>query len=232
MDSESFFKDIKERSSDLTAKSWKGKQGIYVIEQPLLNSFYKNSVFKVGYARDSLYTRIRNYKTAYARAPFKIHCIMQTGSGAKNLKGHLAHLTEKQIHEELDKRNLAADKKDEYEDGTRVSEWFYDLPEILKVITTIRTELRDRITFSDKWLFYINPNYGTLGRTRSQAAEIGNIEDTKSTLPVATFRQSKRKPSGNLTVGGKQFKDAFEVEQNPSKNKQKDIPTLVKKRLT
>lgn len=230
MNSEFFFKDIKERSSDLTAKSWKRKQGIYVIEQPLINQYYDNKpVFKVGYARDSLYTRLRNYKTAYGRAPFTIHCIMQTGSGAKNLKGHLAHLTEKRIHEDLDKLNLAADKKGEYEDGTRISEWFYDLDKILKVITTIRTDLQNRVTFSDNWLFYIKEN---LGRTRSQAVKIGNIEDTKSTLPVATFRQSTRKPKGNLTVGGNQFKDAFEEEPNSSKKKQKNIPTLVKQRLT
>lgn len=232
MDSEKFFQD-KGSVGDLTAKSWKGKQGIYVIEQPLLNQFYNNKpVFKVGYARDILYTRLRNYKTAYARAPFKIHCIMQTASGAKNLKGNVAHLTEKSIHEELDKLNLAADKKGENDDGTRSSEWFYNLDEILRIITTIRTNLQNTVTFSEKNLFYINPKYEHLGRTRSQAAKIGNIEDTKSTLPVATYRQSTRKPKGNLTVGGNQFKDAFEEEPNPSKKKQKNVPTYLKYKLT
>ena len=232
MNSKFFWMYIKQKSSDMTASSWKNKQGIYVIEQPFINQVYGQRVFKVGYARDSLYTRLRNYKTAYARAPFNIHSIMQTGSGAKGLKGHLAHLTEKHIHKELDKLKLAADKKDEYDDGVRVSEWFYNLPEILKVITTIRTELQERITFSDKWLFYINPEYEQLGRTRSQAVKIGKIEDTPSTLPVATFRQSTRKPTGKLTVGGNQFKNAFVEKPNSSKKKQRDIPTLVSKRLT
>ena len=49
---------------------------------------------------------------------------------------------------------------------------------------------------------------------------------------VATYKKSKRKPKGNLTLGGSDFKNAFEVEPNASKTKQKNIPVLVPKRLT
>jgi len=233
MNSEDFFKNKKNNQTDITATYWKGIQGIYVIEQPLINTFYPEKVYKVGYARDSLYTRLRNYKTAYGRAPFTIHCIMQTGSGAKGVKGHLAHMTEKQIHGELDKLNLGADKELKYIDNDkRVSEWFYNLPEILKIIATIRSNLINRVTFSDKWEYYIEPKYALLGRTRSEAVKITQIEDVKSSLPVATYKKSKRKPKGNLTVGGSDYKNAFEVEPNASKTKQKNIPTLVPKRLT
>ena len=232
MNSEDFFKDIKNNPSDITGSKWKGKAGIYVIEQPLINHLYPHPVFKVGFARNSLYTRLRNYKTAYGRAPITIHCIMQTGTGAKNVKGQLAHQTEKQVHEELDKLNKQADKRGEYEDGVRISEWFYDLKLILKIVASVRLEHRDRVTFSDKWLLYLEPESEQVGRTRSNAVKIGKLEDVKSSLPVATYRQSTRKPKGNLTVGGSGFKEAYTEEPNASKNKQKDIPTLVKKRLT
>ena len=88
------------------------------------------------------------------------------------------------------------------------------------------------MTFSDKWLLYLEPESEQVGRTRSSAVKIGKLEDVKSSLPVATYRQSTRKPLGNLTVGGSGFKEAYTEEPNASKNKQKDIPTLVKKQLT
>ena len=233
MNSEDFFRNIKNHETDITASYWKGKQGIYVIEQPLINFLYTSKVYKVGYARESLYTRLRNYKTAYGRAPFIIHRIMQTGSGAKGVKGHLAHMTEKQIHGELDKLNLGADFEVKYEDDDkRVSEWFYNLPEIMRVIATVRNNLTNRITFSDSWANYTDPKYALIGRNRSDAVKITKIEDVKSSLLVATYKRTKRKPKGNLTLGGSDYKNAFEVEPNASKTKQRNIPVLVPKRLT
>ena len=56
MDSEEFFK---EKKADIEKKS-----GIYVIEGPV--KYNGERIFKIGYAHDSLYTRIRGYKTAYS----------------------------------------------------------------------------------------------------------------------------------------------------------------------
>jgi hypothetical protein len=53
----------------------------------------------------------------------------------------------------------------------------------------------------------------------------------KSSLSVATYKKSKRKPKGNLTVGGSDYKNAFEVEPNASKTKQKNIPSYFEENL-
>ena len=54
--------------------------GLYIIEQPLFR--YKGKeVYKVGYARDSLYKIVRDYKTAYGIIPFKIHLLWVVPSG-------------------------------------------------------------------------------------------------------------------------------------------------------
>ncbi len=54
MNSEEFFKS--DVGNDL-----KHKQGIYCLEQPLFQKDGKR-IFKIGYARDNLYKRIRDYK--------------------------------------------------------------------------------------------------------------------------------------------------------------------------
>jgi len=50
---------------------WKGK--FYCIEQPALSNANVKSrpVYKVGYARNSLYTRMSDYRSAYGVIPFK-----------------------------------------------------------------------------------------------------------------------------------------------------------------
>ncbi len=54
MNSETFFKS--EVGNDL-----KHKQGIYCLEQPLFKKDGKR-ILQIGYARDNLYKRIRDYK--------------------------------------------------------------------------------------------------------------------------------------------------------------------------
>ncbi len=38
-------------------------------------------LFKLGYARNSLYTRMSDYRLAYGGIPFKIHCLIQIPAG-------------------------------------------------------------------------------------------------------------------------------------------------------
>ena len=58
MDSEEFFK------SEL-GTYYKTRQGIYVINMPLFKEKGK-SIYKVGYARDNIEKRLKDYKTAYS----------------------------------------------------------------------------------------------------------------------------------------------------------------------
>ena len=68
MDSNYFFENIR--------KNWKGKQGIYVLEQELFSKHLGKKIYKIGMARYDLGGRINDYKTAYSPLiPFKIHLI-------------------------------------------------------------------------------------------------------------------------------------------------------------
>ena len=82
MDSKDFF-DNKSDKVEETAKFWKGKSGIYCIEQPALSNANVKSrpVYKVGYARNSLCTRMSDYRSAYGVILFKIYCLIQIPAG-------------------------------------------------------------------------------------------------------------------------------------------------------
>jgi len=69
MDSFNFFKNEK------INKNFKGKSGIYILENKLFSDQLGYGVFKIGYARRSLYNRLLNYRTAYGLIPFKIHAL-------------------------------------------------------------------------------------------------------------------------------------------------------------
>ena len=56
---------------------WKGKSGIYCIEQEVLSKKLGKRLFKVGYARNSIWTRMSDYRSAYGGIPFKIYCLIQ-----------------------------------------------------------------------------------------------------------------------------------------------------------
>jgi len=56
---------------------WKGKSGVYCIEQPALSVAFKTPIYKVGYARNSLYTRMSDYRSAYGVVPFRIYRLLK-----------------------------------------------------------------------------------------------------------------------------------------------------------
>ena len=232
MNSEEFFSDtLKLGEGNVTADSWKGKGGIYVLTQPLIYPFYGGkAVYKVGFAADSLYNRLRNYKTMYGKAPFFIECIFQTSTRTIKSKGNQAHLTEKQIHTALDKKKLGAN----FINGKREGEWFFNLEEILKVILTIRADRIGTVSFSENWIFYVNPKYAKIvTRSMAKEAEVGKIEDVKSTLPAAIDRTKlRRKTKGNLTVGGKAYVGAFETGHNETHDRYEKVSELLKHKLT
>ena len=64
MDSTLFFKD------NTINSLYKDKSGLYVIEQPLFSKELGYPVYKIGYAKNSLYVRISDYRTAYGLIPF------------------------------------------------------------------------------------------------------------------------------------------------------------------
>lgn len=155
MDSKDFFKE--------NGLGWKGKTGVYCIEQPVLNdTIYTNHtpIYKVGYARNSLYTRMSNYRTAYGVVPFKIHCLLEIPSGVVNNRTAFALLNEQRIHKTLKEIGL----------GSEANEWFYDLDQILKVMNSLRKELEKRISYAHKWKVYIDPK-------RTRYREVGLVPE-------------------------------------------------------
>ena len=91
MDSEVFFETKKKFIED--------KSGIYVLEHPI--KFNRQRIFKIGYAHDSLYTRIRGYKTAYGPIHFKVHCAWHVPQGVFNKRVMVALQTERHLHDLL-----------------------------------------------------------------------------------------------------------------------------------
>lgn len=143
MDSELFFKDSNINSI------YKNKSGLYVIEQPLFSKEHKKPIFKIGYARHSLYTRIADYRTHYGLIPFKIHLLYCVPMGVRGKRVNYAHLQERVIQETLKDMNKY----------TGTGEWFYDLDSIMDVINTLRIKHLIDIDYSNKWVYYINPKY-------------------------------------------------------------------------
>lgn len=182
MNSETFFKE--------EANKWKGKTGIYVISQPLIKKNGED-IFKVGYAMKSLYTRIRDYKTAYSIAPFKIWCIWYIPNVVGE-KGRLALQTEKRIHKSL-KSELVM--KDDITDE-QAGEWFLSLYKILGVIYGIRTEylsnpnmIRRKVS---EWDFYIHESFHKI-YTRSMSKDIVSKDEIKTSLPTMIERKQRKK---------------------------------------
>lgn len=142
MDSTDFFKD-----TDFN-KKWKRKSGIYVIENPLFTKYVGFPVYKTGYARHSLYTRIADYRTAYGLVPYKIHAIYAVPEKIIGKRVNYAHLTERVLQE-------TARKYGEY---TGVGEWFKELPLLLNIVLTIRDKHLKDFKNAKNWEIYISNN--------------------------------------------------------------------------
>jgi hypothetical protein len=164
MDSEYFFNNFR----DLRIP------GLYIIEQPLFR--YKGKeVYKVGYARDSLYKRVRDYKTAYGIIPFKIHLLWGVPSGIVGSRALLTLLTETLIHKSLRNELVMVD-----EEGEMAGEWFFDLPKIIITFNYLKEKYKEKYG-NDKvssWFWFVNNKYENLGvrkETRSLKTDEANV---------------------------------------------------------
>lgn len=138
MDSNQFFDD-----ENFKAK-WKGKSGVYILENPLFTKYTGFPVFKIGFAKDSLYTRISNYRTAYGLVPFKIHLLYHIPQGIRNVRPNYANLTERVLQETAR----------QYGEYAGVGEWFKELPLLLNIAFTVREDHLKRHKQAVKWEFW------------------------------------------------------------------------------
>jgi hypothetical protein len=138
MNSEDFFKD-----KEFNGK-WKNKSGIYIIECPLFTNYVGYPVYKTGYARHSLYTRISNYRTAYGLVPFKIHLLYLVPEKLIGQRVNYANLTERVLQE-------TARKYGEY---SGVGEWYKNISLLLSIVYTIREDHLKRHKKSSNWEMY------------------------------------------------------------------------------
>ena len=169
MNSEYFFK------SDI-GNEMKHKQGIYCLEQPLFKKDGKR-IFKIGYARDNLYKRIRDYKTAYSVIPFTIHLLWAVPEKVVHKRANFALLTESIIHKSLYEECAMKD-----EDYKQNGEWFFEIKKIVATIKNIREGYKeDGVKNVDEWFFWINPEYENIPM-RKTARAIATEADINSTL--------------------------------------------------
>jgi hypothetical protein len=164
MDSTLFFKDNNINSI------YKDKSGLYVIEQPLFSEKLGYAVYKVGYARNSLYIRIADYRTAYGLIPFKIHALYCVPNGVKNKRVNYARWQELVVQETLRNHNK----------GTVAREWFKDIDMIISVFLSLRQKHIEEISSSIKWNFWI-PKKWTL---RDSGVSIVKLVDENTVKTV------------------------------------------------
>lgn len=138
MDSTLFFKD-----KDINS-IYKDKSGLYVIEQPLFSRELGYPVYKIGYAKHSLYTRISHYRTAYGLIPFKIHALYTVPNGVRNKRVNYAYLQERVAQVTLLKLGK----------WVLIGEWFKDLDTIMSVLYSMRQKHLEEIKSSIKWNFW------------------------------------------------------------------------------
>lgn len=151
MDSEVFFNSPK-------GEYYKTRQGVYVLNMPLFKEKGRN-IYKVGYARDNLEKRLKDYKTAYGPVHFIIEAIMEIPEKVFHKRPNFARLSETRIHKtlmEIDKNNLVM--RDEDSDK-QLGEWFYNLREVISVLKGLRYEFLHDPKIADvaiKWDFTYN----------------------------------------------------------------------------
>ena len=122
-------------------KQWKGKAGIYCIEQPAFSKLNGKKLFKVGYARHSLYTRMSDYRSAYGVIPFIIHCLIEIPAGVMGKRAGYTLLNEQRIHKQLD------------DDGENAgaNEWYFNFHHIMNVMYSLYVELVGTISYAKNW---------------------------------------------------------------------------------
>lgn len=128
MDSFNFFKNEK------INKNFKGKSGIYIIENKLFTDNLGYGVYKIGYARQSLYNRLLNYRTAYGLIPFKIHALYIVPEKVKNKRVNFANLTERILQETARK----------YDCYAGIGEWFINLDMLLNILDEIHKSQEEK----------------------------------------------------------------------------------------
>jgi hypothetical protein len=169
MNSEDFFKN------DI-GNQLKHHQGIYCLEQPLFKKEGKR-IFKIGYARDNLYKRIRDYKTAYSVIPFTIHLLWAVPEKVVHKRANFALLTETIIHKSLYQECAMKD-----EDFIQNGEWFYEIKKIVGTMKNIREGyIFEGVNNADKWMFWINPEYENVAIRKTTRA-IATEKDVNSKL--------------------------------------------------
>jgi hypothetical protein len=120
---------------------WKGKSGIYCIEQEALSKKLWKRLFKVGYARNSIWTRMSDYRSAI---PFKNYCLIQIPAGVLGKRSGYTFLNEQRLHKQLSK-----DGK-----GAVANEWYFDLGHIMDIMYSLYIELVGTIDSAKKWEVY------------------------------------------------------------------------------
>jgi len=123
---------------------WKHKAGIYCLEQEALSKKFGKRIFKVGYARNSLYTRMSDYRTAYGVVPFRIYCLIEIPAGVFGKRSGYTLLSEQRLHKQLNEDGRSAG----------ANEWYIDLIHILSVLYSLHIEMVGTIDSANKWGFY------------------------------------------------------------------------------
>jgi hypothetical protein len=131
MDSEAFFKSDKGRY-------YKTRQKVYVINMPLFKDKGQD-IYKVGYARDNIEKRLKDYKTAYGPVHFIIECILEVPEKVFHKRANFARLSETRIHQTFItkfNKNLLVMKDEETD--KQLGEWFYNIEDIMSVMKGLR----------------------------------------------------------------------------------------------
>jgi hypothetical protein len=114
-----------------TVKEPNGKENhLYCIEQEALSTKLEKQLFKVVYARISLYTRMSDYRSAYGIIPFKFYCSIQIPAVVFGEREGYT-LNKQKLHEQL-----SEDGK-----GAGANEWHFDLNHIMDVFYSFYIEL-------------------------------------------------------------------------------------------
>ena len=206
MDSEVFFETKK--------KFIENKSGVYVLEGPI--KYNGKRIFKIGYAHDSLYTRIRGYKTAYGPIHFKVHCAWHVPEGVFNKRLMVALQTERHLHELLHSKVVMKNEITDKKEG----EWYYDIKQILITVLATRAEEINKVVNLEHTYFFISDEANIL--TRSNTKQIPKIiaDDQSSKFKGLKPRKPSKRASAPSTLYPP---EVYEIEQNKSRVKKKNI---------
>ena len=186
MNSEEFFKSA-------VGEDLKHKQGIYCLEQPVFRKDGKR-IFKIGYARDNLYKRIRDYKTAYGVIPFIIHVLWAVPEKVLHKRANFALLTEGIIHKSL--HYECAMKDENYKQN---GEWFYDIKKIVATIKNIQEGYQeDPLMNTDGWSIYYNPEYDNVQARKSTRAVKSEIDINSKLKDILVIDRTPLKRAATL----------------------------------